>query len=182
MGRPKAWLPFRGELMLPRIVRLLSEVVSPVVVVAAPGQEVPPLPAEVALMRDEVNDRGPLQGMATGLKALAGQCAAAYVSSCDAPLLRPEFIHRMIDLLQENDICVPRVGDHDHPLAAVYRLSVLNLIERLLTQNRLRPVFLFEEARMRIVEAADLVEVDPEMVSLRNVNTIMDYCAALEKR
>ena len=44
MGRPKAWLPFGGELMLPRIVRILREVVEPVVVVAASDQEVPPLP------------------------------------------------------------------------------------------------------------------------------------------
>ena len=29
MGRPKAWLPFAGEVMLPRVVRLLSEVVAP---------------------------------------------------------------------------------------------------------------------------------------------------------
>ncbi len=36
MGRPKAWLPFGGETMLERVVRLLSEVVHPIVVVAAP--------------------------------------------------------------------------------------------------------------------------------------------------
>ena len=36
MGRPKAWLPFAGELMLPRVVRLLRTSVEPVVVVAAP--------------------------------------------------------------------------------------------------------------------------------------------------
>lgn len=53
MGRPKAWLPFGGELMLPRVVRLLSEVVSPVIVVAAPEQELPPLPAGIAVVRDE---------------------------------------------------------------------------------------------------------------------------------
>ena len=35
MGRPKAWLPFAGEILLPRIVRLVAEVVSPVIVVAA---------------------------------------------------------------------------------------------------------------------------------------------------
>src|SRR5262245_3646442 len=34
MGRPKAWLPFAGETMLPRVVRLLGEVVQPIVVVA----------------------------------------------------------------------------------------------------------------------------------------------------
>src|SRR5690349_21785016 len=67
MGQPKAWLPFGGELMLPRVVRLLSEAVRPVVVVAAPGQDLPPLPADVAVVRDEERGRGPLQGLAAGL-------------------------------------------------------------------------------------------------------------------
>src|SRR5690349_12623666 len=83
MGRPKAWLPFAGELMLPRVVRLLGEAVSPVVVVAAPDQDVPPLPPEVAVVRDEEKGRGPLQGLAAGLNALRGRVEAAYLSSCD---------------------------------------------------------------------------------------------------
>src|SRR5262245_24571473 len=81
MGRPKAWLPFAGEIMLPRVVRLLREVVSPVVVVAAPGQDVPPVPPEVRVVRDEREGRGPLQGLAAGLDALQGHAEAAYLSS-----------------------------------------------------------------------------------------------------
>ena len=61
MGRPKAWLPFGDELMLPRVVRLLSDAVSPIVVVAAPEQVVPPLPADVQVVRDEEKGRGPLR-------------------------------------------------------------------------------------------------------------------------
>src|SRR5256885_15180752 len=82
MGRPKAWLPFAGEIMLPRVVRLLSEVVAPIVVVAAPGQDVPPLPPEVDVVRDPERGRGPLQGLAAGLAALKGKADAAYLSSC----------------------------------------------------------------------------------------------------
>jgi molybdopterin-guanine dinucleotide biosynthesis protein A len=37
MGVPKATLPFGPETMLQRVLRLLSTAVSPVVVVAAPG-------------------------------------------------------------------------------------------------------------------------------------------------
>src|SRR5437867_2548222 len=81
MGQPKAWLPFAGELMLPRVVRLLSEVVRPIVVVAAPDQDVPPLSADVGIVRDEERGRGPLQGLAAGLKALRGRAEAAYLSS-----------------------------------------------------------------------------------------------------
>src|SRR5439155_26929423 len=59
MGRPKAWLPFAGELMLQRVVRLLGEAVKPIAVVAAPGQDVPPLPPDIPLVRDDEGGRGP---------------------------------------------------------------------------------------------------------------------------
>src|SRR5207245_3248051 len=119
MGRPKAWLPFGDEVMLQRVVRILGGVVGPVVVVAAPDQELPALPDSVLIVRDEEKGRGPLQGLAAGLTALEGRADAAYLSSCDVPFLRPAFVQRMIHLQGEHAICVPRVGDYHHPLAAV---------------------------------------------------------------
>jgi molybdopterin-guanine dinucleotide biosynthesis protein A len=178
MGRPKAWLPFGGELMLPRVVRRLSQVVSPVVVVAAPGQDVPPLPAEVSVVRDEEQGRGPLQGLAAGLAALRGRADAAYLSSCDVPFLQPAFVQRLIDLLGDDAICVPRVGKHHHPLAAVYRLEVIDAVARLLAEDRRRPFFLFEMVPTRVVEAGELADVDPSFQTLRNLNTPEEYDAA----
>ncbi len=179
MGRPKAWLPFAGELMLPRVVRLLGEAVAPIVVVAAPGQDVPPLPAGVELVRDEEKGRGPLQGLAAGLAALRGRTDAAYLSSCDVPLLRPAFVSRLIELLGDRAICVPRVGEYHHPLAAVYRSEVAEAVARLLAEDRLRPFFLFEAVPTRVVGAEELADVDPTFQTLRNLNTPEEYEAAL---
>jgi molybdopterin-guanine dinucleotide biosynthesis protein A len=179
MGRPKAWLPFAGELMLQRVVRLLGTAVRPVVVVAAPEQDVPPLPADVAIVRDDEKGRGPLQGLAAGLAALAGQVEAAYLSSCDVPFLQPAFVRRLIELMGDASICVPRVGAYHHPLAAVYRIGVADAVRRLLAENRLRPFFLFEAVATRIVEAQELVDLDPEFATLRNLNTPEDYESAL---
>jgi molybdopterin-guanine dinucleotide biosynthesis protein A len=181
MGRPKAWLPFAGEVMLPRVVRLLSEAVRPVVVVAAPEQDVPPLPPEVAVVRDEEKDRGPLQGLAAGLGALRGQVEAAYLSSCDVPFLQPGFVRRLIELLGDHAICVPRVGDYHHPLAAVYRVEVAQAVDRLLAEDRLRPFFLFEAVPTRVVQAVELADVDPTFQTLRNLNTPEEYEAALRE-
>jgi len=181
MGQAKAWLPFGGEVMLARVVRLLSQVVSPLVVVAAPDQDVPPLPPEVPIVRDEEKGRGPLQGLAAGLAALQGQVDAAYLSSCDVPFLRPTFVRRLIDLLGEHAICVPRVGEYHHPLAAVYRVEVVQVVNRLLAEDRLRPVFLFDAVPTRVVEAAELADVDPSFQTLRNLNTPEDYEAALRE-
>jgi molybdopterin-guanine dinucleotide biosynthesis protein A len=181
MGRPKAWLPFAGELMLPRVVRLLAEAVSPVVVVAAPGQELPPLPEGVDVVRDEEKGRGPLQGLAAGLVALEGRADAAYLSSCDVPSLRPAFVRRLVGLLGGHQICVPRVGDYHHPLAAVYRLGVAVAVRRLLAEGRLRPFFLFEAVPTRVVRPEELADVDPDFRTLRNLNTPADYEAALRE-
>ncbi len=52
MGSPKALLPFGSETMLQRVVRLLGSVVSPIVVVAAPDQQLPPLPQGIVITRD----------------------------------------------------------------------------------------------------------------------------------
>ena len=179
MGRPKAWLPFGDEPMLVRVVRLLRQAVEPVVVVAAPDQEVPPLPSEVAIVRDEEKGRGPLQGLAAGLRALHGQVDAAYLSSCDVPFLQPAFVRRLVDLLGEHEICVPRIGDYHHPLAAIYRLTVADVVDRLLTENRLRPFFLFEARPTRVVTAQELAEVDAGFQTLRNLNTPEEYDEAL---
>ncbi len=179
MGRPKAWLPFGAEVMLPRVVRLLGKAVYPVVVVAAPGQDVPPLPQNIAIVRDDKEGRGPLQGLAAGLNALRGQVDAIYLSSCDAPFLRPAFVRRLIDLMEDAMICVPHVGGYHHSLAAVYRLKVADAVARLLAEDRLRSLFLISAVPTRIVEAAELADVDPMFESLRNLNTPEEYEAAL---
>lgn len=181
MGRPKAWLPFGGEIMLPRVVRLLSEVVHPVAVVAAPDQAVPPVSSDVQIVQDEEKGRGPLQGLAAGLAALGGEAEAAYLSSCDVPFLKPAFVRRLIELLGDHAICVPRVGGYHHPLAAVYRLEVAGAVTRLLAEDRLRPFFLFETVPTRVVEARELADVDPTFQTLRNLNTPQDYEAALRE-
>lgn len=179
MGTPKATLPFGPETMLQRIVRLLSEVAAPLVVVAARGQEVPPLPADVVVTRDEREERGPLEGLRAGLKALPPSTEAAYVTSCDVPLLVPAFARRMIDLLGDHDIAVMEIDGFPHPLSAVYRRTTLPEIESLLSQERLRPVFLFDAVRTRRVTPDDMRDVDPQLRTLRNLNTHEDYLAAL---
>lgn len=179
MGQSKAHLPFGDELMLQRVVRVLSQVVRPIVVVGAPEQGLPPLSEDVLIERDAVADRGPLQGLAAGLTALQGECEAAYACSCDVPLLTAAFVRRMIELLDGHQIAVPFVDEFHHPLAAVYRLDVLDQVNALLEADRRRPLFLFESVDARIVQREALADVDPQLDSLRNCNRPQDYEKAL---
>jgi molybdopterin-guanine dinucleotide biosynthesis protein A len=178
MGTPKATLPFGPENMLQRVVRLLGAVVHPVVVVAAREQELPPLP-KIIVARDERERRGPLEGLRSGLKALPDSVDAAYITSCDVPLLVPGFVTRMIELLGDHDIAVMEIDGFTHPLSAVYRRGVLPHVESLLAQDKLRPVFLFDTVRTRRVQTSEMISVDPELRTLRNLNTPDDYRQAL---
>lgn len=181
MGRPKAWLPFGDELMLPRVVRLLGEAAAPIVVVAAPGQDLPPLPAGVEVARDPEPGLGPLQGLAVGLQALAGKAEAAYATSCDVPFLQPAFVRFMAEQLGDHAICVPEAEGYRHPLAAVYRVEVGARAARLLAEGRSRPAFLFEQAPTRVVRAEELAAAGLTLETLRNLNTPEQYEAALRE-
>ena len=180
MGLSKATLPFGPERMLQRVVRLLSTVAQPIVVVAAPGQDLPPLPSGVILARDERPDRGPLEGLAAGLRTLAGRADAAFVSATDVPLIVPGVVELARSALDGGlDAAVPRLGDRMYPLTAAYRLSVLPVAERLLAEQRLRALDLVESLAVRWLSERELRAVDPELDSFRNVNTPADYEAAL---
>jgi molybdenum cofactor guanylyltransferase len=181
MGVPKATLPFGPETMLQRVVRLLGTVVSPVVVVAAGEQALPELPDEVAVTRDEREQRGPLEGLRAGLKALPNSVDMAYITSCDVPLLEPAFVTRMVELLGDHDIAVMEIDGFPHPLSAVYRRDTLPHVEALLEKDRLRPVFLFDAVRTRRVRPEEMLSVDPQLRTLRNLNTREDYLAALSE-
>jgi molybdenum cofactor guanylyltransferase len=186
MGRPKPSLPFGPETMLQRVVRLVAEAVRPVVVVeSAPdiaGETVPGTVSRgVVYVSDRRPGRGPLEGIAVGLAALGPETELAFVTACDAPLLRPALVRRLVELAAGYDIVVPHVEGYDHPLSAVYCTRVLPHVESLLAAGRLRPAFLFDLVRTRHVTAEELTDVDPGLQSLMNLNTPTDYAAALER-
>lgn len=183
MGRDKASLPFGPEVMLQRVVRLLSEVVdsSSIVVVSAAGQVLPPLPPQIRIACDENPGRGPLEGLAAGLKAMPDQVEAVYATSCDVPLMATEFVRAVFNHLGDHEIAVPVEGEFHHPLASVYRPRVLTVVQQLLNAGRLRPRFLFNEVDTIEINVESLREFDPTLSTLMNLNHPEDYEAALKQ-
>lgn len=179
MGRPKLSMPFGDETMLYRVVRIAGEVVSPVVVVAAPGQKLPPLPAETIVARDEVEGHGPLGGLAAGLATLRGRVEAAYLSACDVPLLKFAFVRAVIDALGTHEIAVPRQQEFHHPLAAVFRTACEARLQEAIAGGQLGLTHFVRHSNTRFIDVSELRSVDPELESLQNVNTLSDYEAAL---
>ena len=177
MGQAKALLPFDGEPLIHHLVKSLAELFEEIVVVAATDQPMPTLPATV--VRDEVAHQGPVGGLCYGLSAITR--AAAFVTSCDAVFLNSRLIAHLVALLAGHDVVVPHWEGRAQPLHAVYRRSVLPLLQRQLANGELRPVYLFDKVRTRRVEEAEIRQLDPDGWSFFNMNTPDEYARALDR-
>jgi molybdopterin-guanine dinucleotide biosynthesis protein A len=190
MGRPKALLEWHGSTLLRRVAGIVARAVDgPVVVVRAPGQELPELPPGIEVAQDAREGRGPLEGLAAGLAALGGRAEQAFVSSTDAPLLHPAFVRAVLAAAGRDnvDVALPVAHGHRHPLAAAYRTALLPAVEELIAAERLRPGLLFERCRVRelgereLLADRELARADPDLLSLLNVNDPADYESALAR-
>ena len=184
MGRPKASLEWHGSTLLHRVTGIVARAVGgPVVVVRAPDQDLPALPPGVRVVEDAAEGRGPLQGLAAGLAAVADAAEVAYVSSTDVPLLHPTFVRAVVRAAGSDnvDVALPVVHGFRHPLAAAYRTSLVESVEELIGEDRMRPAFLFERCRVReltedeLLRDSELADADPELLSLLNLNEPDDY-------
>jgi molybdenum cofactor guanylyltransferase len=189
MGTPKAALEWHGSTLLRRTAAIVARATEgPVVVVRAPGQDLPALPPGTEVVDDPREGLGPVQGLAAGLAALAGRAEIAFVSSTDMPFLHPAFVRRVLRAAQEGaDVALPVARGYPQPLAAAYRTALAALAERLVAEQRLRPAFLFEQCAVaRLDETAlradpVLAALDPGLDSVVNVNSPADYQAARER-
>jgi molybdopterin-guanine dinucleotide biosynthesis protein A len=177
MGTPKALLPFAGEPLLLHIVRRLQALFPEVVVVGAPGQQLPPI--AVRTVEDVEAYQGPVGGIYYGLRSIADE--AAFVTSCDAPFASIALIRELVRLHPHHDVVVPRWEGRLQPLFAVYRTSVVAPLEQQLRSGELRPVSLFDKVKTRIVDEEEVRRFDPEGASFINLNTPAEYAAALSR-
>ncbi len=186
MGTPKAALDWHGSTLLYRTTALLRRAVGgPVVVVAAPGQELPELPEGVSVVEDLEEGIGPLQGIATGLSAVADDVPIAFVASTDMPFLHPAYVHAVLTSMDDVDVALPMLDGFRQTLAAGYRTELGERAVELLEKGGRTPGELFEQISVRELSAEELLadphlaNLDPELVSVRNINTPEEYEAAL---
>jgi molybdopterin-guanine dinucleotide biosynthesis protein A len=154
-------------------------------VVRAAGQELPALPPDAKVVDDPREGQGPVQGIATGLAALADLADVAFVSSTDMPFLHPAFVRRIIRAVDDGaDVGLPVARGYRQPLAAAYRTALAPAADLLVREGRLKPAFLFEECNVAVLDEAALradpvlAALDPELDSVLNVNEPADYQSA----
>lgn len=192
MGTAKTSLEWHGSTLLRHVCGLVARGVDgPVVVVRAPGQPLPRLPASVEVYDDPTEGAGPLQGIATGLAALHDRADEVFVASTDLPFLHPAFVRRVATALRAAgptvDAVLPVTHGHPQPLAAAYRPGLARRAGELVAVGRLRPAFLLQACTTLRLDADDLLTDrglalgDPWLDSVHNINAPDEYRAARER-
>jgi len=175
MGRDKANLPYEGTTLLQRVVSVVSPRCSPIFVIAAPGQPLPAVEAEV--LRDEVRGDGPLVATGRGLRAAADAgLELAFVCAVDMPLLDVGLIDELAGpaVRLGADVVLPWDG-RNHYLAGIYRTSLADRVDELVTAG--------ERSMRALVNRVDTQRiVMPEQPSLTNVNTAAELTASVPPR
>ncbi|HXL59087.1 MAG TPA: molybdenum cofactor guanylyltransferase [Mycobacterium sp.] len=172
MGRDKAAVRYEGTTLVERIVSIVRPRCAPVFVIAAPGQPLPTLDAEV--LRDEVRGVGPLVATGRGLRAAADAgLELAFVCAVDMPLLDADLIDELAGpaVRLGADVVLPWDG-RDHYLAGIYRTSLADRVGELVAAG--------ERSMRALVSTVDTQRiVMDEQRSLTNVNTATDLSTAL---
>ena len=176
MGTPKAWLDWHGTTLLRRTCGIVARGTGgPIVVVRAPGQALPELPRAVRVVEDAHEGRGPMQGILAGLAAVREE-EIAFVAATDMPFLHPRFVAAVCAAADDGvDAAVPHIDGFRQPLAAAYRTSLVPTVEDMIGEGLTKIGMLFERCETRW-----LTEL-PHADSVRNLNEIEDYRAALDE-
>ena len=187
MGTDKALLSVGGELLVTRVVRTLAAVCTQVIIVASDTQALVDidLPDTVRVIADDVAFQGPLRGLATALAA--ADTPWVFAAGVDMPFLNAQIVRILWEERAAAESRCP--GRHvqvvmpvgvagPEPLLSLYRADCLSTALRVLAEGSRRIVDLCSRLDVVTVPLERLTSVDPELLSIFNVNTAEDLARA----
>jgi len=128
-GADKAVADLAGTPMIRRVVDRVAPVVDAVVIncraeqTSAIREALDGVSLPVTFAEDEYPDEGPMAGIATGLRAVAGEYA--FVVACDMPFVDPEFVDYLFGRAPGHEAVVPRPEQWFETTHAVYRAAAM---------------------------------------------------------
>ena len=180
LGRDKIVETVGNISLLERVIFYLSLFSRDIIIVTASEQSLPQFIGypKLRIVADTYPGKGPLGGIYTGL--VASDSRYNLVVAGDMPFLNQALLHYMIQLCDDFDLVVPRLGSMVEPLHAVYSKGCLAPIENLFKQGNLKVSDLLTLVRVRYVEAEEINQFDPKHLSFFNINTEADLKIAQE--
>lgn len=175
-GADKASLQIGGSRIIDRQLAVLRAIADDVLLVGADPSRYQAF--QIPIVPDAIPGMGALGGVYTALQAARHDVVV--VLACDLPFVSRELLERLIvELLEEDDIVMPRSARGLEPLCAVYRKRILGTIRARIDRGALQISDLGGELRVHELARDVVMAYDVDGRLFANVNTPHDYMRAL---
>jgi len=170
-GKTKSNIIVGEETIISRIIFIITDLFGEKIIVTNKPEEFQGF-TQCKVIADHYLKAGPLGGIHAALRSASGD--AIFVFAGDMPFLDKKIIEGQINEFNrsEYDVLIPRIGKLTEPLHAIYRKSVLDDIERFLTEGKNRAVRAFlHELNTGYFQVPD---TEPNRSAFTNINSPAD--------
>jgi molybdopterin-guanine dinucleotide biosynthesis protein A len=175
-GSDKLQADYRGMPLVHHPVLALAQVCDDVIVVLAPGAELPGLPPGIRIAHDDEEGEGPLAGLHAGLMA-AVRSDLALVIGGDMPEPNDAVLREMLKVAGEADVYAVALadGDRPRPLPMVLRTwKAAEAVHFLLHAGRRRLRDALDALRAAVIDEETWTALDPDRRTLFDVDEPSD--------
>jgi len=178
MGRNKALLELGGEALVVRTARLVAAVVKSVTVVGPPEIYAP---FKLRAIRDDWPGAGPLEGIATALRASRSEWNL--IVACDLPYLTGPWLAYLVQrgLSSPADAVLPMNVAGAEPLCAMYSRGAEAAIWLALDRGTRKVTDGLASLRVEYIEPAEWKDFDSDGWLFKNMNSMADYEEAKQR-
>ena len=171
MGKDKAFLEFKGRILLARALELAAGVAKNVRIVGDPSK----FAAFGRVIEDIYCEHGPLGGIHAAL--LSSSTELNLMLAVDLPLVEPNFLKYLVSVARDANavVTVPRASDGLQPLCAVYRRGFAEVAEQSLAQGKNKIDALFAAVETRILGQEELSGAGFSGRMFNNLNTPEEF-------
>jgi molybdopterin-guanine dinucleotide biosynthesis protein A len=164
MGSDKALMLYKGKPMIQYSINLLSNYCNTILISAnGIGYET----FGMQVVKDSFINQGPMAGL---LACLEKSTAPINIClPCDAPDMQPGVIEKLINL-SDTEHCVVPLSPLAEPLIAIYPLTVIPVIRKLLEEGVNKMTEIFKIFPVHFIPFNNLQEFS-EISSFNNINT-----------
>jgi len=174
-GKNKALVSIDGKRILDRIYEVFSALFDKIILVTNDPFQY--MEWDFDIVTDIFPIRSSLTGIHTGLFYLT--TPYAFFVACDIPFIKKELIEILLDSVEPGiDIVIPETSKGVEPLCSVYSKRCFKPIEEQLEKKCLKIQRVFQKVRVKKISEDILRTIDPDLVSLSNINTPDDLAKA----
>jgi molybdenum cofactor guanylyltransferase len=174
-GKNKALVRIGGKRILDRIYEVFTILFDKIILVT--NDPVQYMEWDFDIVTDIFPIRSSLTGIHTGLFYIT--TPYAFFVACDIPFIKKELIGVLLAGVEPSiDIVIPETSKGVEPLCSVYSKRCFKPIEEQLEKKSLKIQQVFQKVRVKKIPEDILRTIDPDLVSLYNINTPDDLARA----